>query len=110
MRAPRFPLHLSVRYKTGDDAEWHRGETENISRSGVLFRAEHSPGVDTPVELRLLLDKRNGHSEPAEVRCRGRVVRTVPPRDEETWPGAAIVIEQYDFIPPNESADLSPWV
>ena len=37
-RAPRFSLRLPIRYRTVGEPAWHDGTTENISRSGVLFR------------------------------------------------------------------------
>ena len=100
MRASRFPLHLLVRYRRVGDPEWRQGKTENISRSGVLFRAAELVLPDTDVELRLALPVAAPGREPPEVSCRGRVVRTVSPSENEPWPGSAIVIEHYDFLPP----------
>ena len=37
-RAPRFQLHLPLKYRRLDEEKWHEGETRNISRSGLLFR------------------------------------------------------------------------
>ncbi|MGA9075157.1 MAG: ATP-binding protein, partial [Candidatus Sulfotelmatobacter sp.] len=39
-RAPRFQLHLPLKYRLLDEEKWHDGETRNISRSGLLFQAE----------------------------------------------------------------------
>ena len=100
MRASRFPLHLSVRYRRLGDRDWREGKTENISHSGVLFRAEEGIDVDEDLELRLELPATGPGRERPEVSCRGRVVRTVSPSDAEPWPGSAIVIEQYDFVAP----------
>ena len=50
-RAPRFVIPLAILYRTPGDAAWLEGWTENISRSGVLFRADHQVAPDTPVEL-----------------------------------------------------------
>jgi len=92
---------LSVRYRRIGDSEWRRGETENISRSGVLIRGEDPLEVDASVELLMALDVRSAGLESAEVRCSGRVVRTVSPSDDYTWPGSAVVIEQFNFLPPD---------
>ena len=100
MRASRFPLHLSVRYRRVGDPQWHEGKTENISRSGVLFRAEDSMQVDTDLEIRLELPVAAPGSGRPEVSCRGRVVRTISPSDDEPWPGSAVLIEHHDFVPP----------
>lgn len=99
MRAPRFPLQLSVRYRKIGDREWRRGETENVSRSGALIRLADPLEVDASVELRLTLEVPAPGADAAEVRCRGRVVRSVSPSEHHAWPGSAIAIEQYDFEP-----------
>ena len=39
-RAQRFNLHLPLKYRLLGEDGWHRGTTENISRSGLLFQAE----------------------------------------------------------------------
>jgi hypothetical protein len=101
MRAPRFPLHLSVRYRRIGDPEWLRGETENISRSGILIRGEDPLEVDASVELLVVLDVRSTESDGGEVLCSGRVVRTVSPSDEYACPGSAVAIDQYNFLPPD---------
>jgi PilZ domain-containing protein len=99
MRAPRFPLTLPVRYRSLGASEWHVGQTQNISRSGVLVRAEDGVDVDTPVELRVELPVTFASgSDSAEIWCRGRVVRTVCQSSEWEQPGYAIAIEEYDFL------------
>ncbi len=39
-RAQRFVLELGLQYRASGQTEWHEGRTENISHTGVLFRAE----------------------------------------------------------------------
>jgi hypothetical protein len=106
MRASRFPLHLFVRYRRVGDPQWHEGKTENISRSGVLFRAEDSMQVDTDLEIRLELPVAAPGSARPEVSCRGRVVRTIAPSDNEPWPGSAIAIDNYNFMLPSADAEF----
>jgi hypothetical protein len=89
-----------VRYRRVGDRQWHEGKTENISRSGVLFRARECVEIDQSVELRLELPVAAPGGDCPEVSCRGRVVRTVSPSDNQPWPGSAVMIEQYDFLPP----------
>lgn len=101
MRAPRFPLHLSVRYRRVGDHEWRRGETENISRSGVLIRSDDPLDVDATVELLVTLDVRSTGSDRGEVLCCGRVVRTVSPSDNYSCPGSAVAIDQFNILPPD---------
>ena len=97
MRAPRFPLHLAVRYRAVGNAEWRHAKTENISSSGVLLEGPYTLLPDTPVEFMLALAPTSGPR--TEISCRGRVVRTVDPMNRKK-PGFAVAIEQYDFIPP----------
>jgi len=71
MRAQRFPLKLSIRYRRVGEAGWLDGKTENISDSGVLFRVEQPFDVDTPIEIRITLPART----PSEVVGQARIVR-----------------------------------
>lgn len=106
MRAPRFPLHLKLQYRRVGARDWCDGETENISRSGVLFRATEAVEVNAPVELRLAVPGAGSGGESAEICCRGKVVRTVSEADHDGYiePGYAVAIEHYDFVP--ASADF----
>jgi hypothetical protein len=99
MRAPRFPLHLSVRYRRVGDRQWRRGQTENISRSGVLIRGEDPLEIDATVELMVALAVRSAAATTGEVQCSGRVVRTISPASGHTLPGSAVLIENYNFLP-----------
>lgn len=104
MRANRFPLGLPVRYRRANQSEWSVGNTENISRSGALVRVAAAVQLDPQAELevRLVLPPAAA-GERAEIACRGRVVRTVSPTDVWSWPGFAMAIERYDFVPPPEA-------
>ena len=93
-RAPRFALHLPLRYRTIGESGWHDGLTENISRSGVLFRAKDLLQVSTPVEMTFALPLANLGPE---VLCRGQVVRTVPPSGPSDRPAVAATIVDYHF-------------
>ena len=93
-----------MRYRKVGAGDWRVGRTENISRSGVLVRTDDPVEVDGPVELRLEMPIVPAHDEPAEIWCRGRVVRTVASAGHSPAGGYAVAIEAYDFIPP--SADF----
>jgi hypothetical protein len=99
MRAPRFPLQLSVRYRQIGAGEWRVGRTENISRSGVFFCADDPVEIDAPVELRLAMPMIASGNEPAEIWCRGHVVRAVTQEGAHTHVGYAVAIDQYDIVP-----------
>jgi hypothetical protein len=99
MRAPRFPLHMTVLFRCVGDPDWRKGQTENVSRSGILIRAEDCLPVQAAIEFRMALAVETFYGEPPEVSGRGRVVRTVSPSNDEPWLGAAVAIEDYDFLP-----------
>ena len=68
-----------MRYRPSGDPQWREGQTENISRSGVLFRTDHLVPLQTPIEMLLPLPfAAGGVEEAATVICRGRVVRHEP--------------------------------
>jgi len=54
-RAPRFQLHLPLKYRLLDEEKWHDGETRNISRSGLLFQAEDLLQPNVQLEINLVL-------------------------------------------------------
>src|SRR5947208_17022884 len=82
-RAPRFSIHVTMRYRPTGERLWSEGLTENISRSGVLFRTEHPVPERAAIEMLLALPVEVGGGENAVVICRGRVVRTEPPRADD---------------------------
>ena len=104
MRAPRFPLRLTVHYRALGDAEWQRGDSENVSSSGVLVRVRQLLQVHTPVEFRLILPATSDTTREGAVAGLGRVVRTVAPEADQL-PALALAIEQYNFTPANRSTN-----
>ena len=96
-RAPRFQLHLPLKYRRLDEEKWHDGETRDISRSGLLFRAEHALQPNIQLEINLVLPAEIAGLSPTEVICRGEVVRTIEPFGEEMSPALAAKILQYHF-------------
>jgi len=102
-RAQRFAVRMPLRYRPAGQAEWQTGSTENISRTGVLFRAERRMEVNTRVEM--ILDLRQVIAvESADIVCQGRVVRTTAGTDQPSHAIAA-TIEEFSFL---RAADLPP--
>jgi hypothetical protein len=95
-RAQRFPLRVPVRYRIPRSPDWFVACSENVSRSGILFRAKRIFKPTTPLDVRFELpptNKKNGLH--AEVVCKGEVVRV-----EQTYPGkispvVAVAIRYY---------------
>jgi PAS domain S-box-containing protein len=77
LRAPRFQLHLPLKYRRLDEEKWHDGETRNISRSGLLFEAEDLLQPKVQLEINLVLPAEIAGLSPTEVICKGEIVRTL---------------------------------
>ena len=53
-RAPRYAVHVALRYRQGVGLPWLHGRTEDVSSSGVLFVADagdRSLDVNTQIEM-----------------------------------------------------------
>lgn len=79
---------------------WQEGQTENISRSGVLFRTTREIECDTPVELMLEIPNFIPTSVTGPAICRGRIVRAVPSSALEDRPPFAAAILEFDLARP----------
>jgi hypothetical protein len=76
-RAQRFVVQLPIRYKKVGGRRWFEGKTENISRSGILFRVNRVLKLRTAVQMIFTLPVWGKGDGPGEVLCRGNIVRTV---------------------------------
>ena len=94
-RAPRFTIRAPLRYRVKGGKDWSKGQTKNISRSGILFCGELALEITTQVELVFVLPIEVSGGAPAEVVCRGCICRTAPPADSETLPIVAAMILDY---------------
>jgi len=94
-RAARFAIQIPMRYRPAGDRQWRDGYTENISRSGVLFRTSQQIPLLTPIDMMLALPSEVGGGEDATVICRGRVVRTEPANPLDPRPAIAATIAGY---------------
>ena len=97
-RAQRFNLHLPLRYRKVGEEAWRQGTTANISRSGLLFKAEEILQPNVQLEINLVLPAEIAGLSPTEVVCRGEVVRSVEgEQGASTSPELAAKILQYHF-------------
>lgn len=101
-RAQRYNLQMSMSYRMGE-GKWSEGQTENISRSGVLFRAKTPVPPNTQIELRVRMPWELTGTRAAEVLCRGRVVRVIVPTENGSPLELAATIHDYRFV--NKGAD-----
>ncbi len=96
-RAQRYKLRLPLRYRPLGEAQWRDGTTENISRSGLLFRGEEGLQPTAQLEISLVLPPEIAGLASAEVVCRGEIVRTIAPESGAMPPALAAKILQYQF-------------
>jgi len=96
-RAQRFKLNLPLRYRQLGQQDWQVGTTENISRSGMLFRAEERIAPSVQLEINLVLPAEIAGLASTEVLCRGEVVRTIEAETPAMSPALAAKIIQYHF-------------
>ena len=68
--------------------------TENISRSGILFRPERPVEPKTPVEMILVLPGGVAGEPPSHLRCRGEIVPSEA-EGSDTAPVAAAAVDDY---------------
>src|SRR5262245_22229982 len=98
-RAQRFAIPIAILYRTAGETEWGSGQAENISRSGVLFRADRRMEPNTPIEI--LLDMPSAVATTAGTALRrGRIVRAVSPSPLEDRPAFAAAFVDHSHTPP----------
>ena len=94
-RARRFPIAAELLFREHGRSAWRTGTTINVSRSGVLFRAEGKPPASTrPLDFILKLPL-NGDTPAPHVRCTGHVVRIAPGMVAGGGHAVAVSIEGY---------------
>ncbi|HEX9365365.1 MAG TPA: PilZ domain-containing protein [Vicinamibacterales bacterium] len=101
-RATRFAIPITIFYRTPGDASWQEGWTENISKSGVLFRADREIKLDTPVEMLLDIPAFIATPVAGTALCRGRIVRAERPSADEDRPAFAARIFECEPARPSD--------
>jgi len=97
LRARRFNLQVPLRYRQLGEVVWSKGTTENISRSGMLFRAEQVIQPRVQLEINLVLPPEITGLPTAEVVCKGEVVRALPSDTATVSSVVAAKILHYEF-------------
>lgn len=97
-------MKLTLRCRLAGSVDWKTGQTDNIRKSGVLFRTEHSGPLfrrhmravpQQPFKLVLELPTTNPHPPVSRVRCLGEVVRTAGPEAPDMLPTVAATVHDY---------------
>lgn len=87
-----------MRYRRAGEPAWHSGVTENMSRSGVLFRSDGAIDVNAEITMNFLLPVETLGRAGGEVRCHGRAVRVVEHPGEPPALSVAATISDYHFV------------
>jgi len=96
-RARRFTIKTSIRYREVGGTSWFEGTTENISRSGVLFRTDHVLELKATVQMSFSVPVQINADGSGEVCCRGSVVR-IALSDEPDVTVIAAAIRSYRVV------------
>lgn len=97
-RAPRFPIEIPLYFRRRGKGTWQPAMTDNMSRSGVLFRTSEELESGAAIDMHFVLPLKVAGYPEAVVACRGYVVRTVPAQPPDALPGFAATISRYRFV------------
>lgn len=97
-RAQRFAVAIPIRYREKGNADWQKGVTVNISASGILFRSKQAWRPRAVLDVALTLPVAISGEAPAEIGCRGTVVRKAAAPGRSSGILLAVSIERYRFI------------
>jgi hypothetical protein len=75
-REARFSVHGKLIYRPSGGMDWHKGFTENLSATGVLFRGDAPLPLNTPIEMSITPPKAPGQRIPEGIYCWGTIVRS----------------------------------
>src|SRR5258708_2149584 len=98
-RAQRFAIPISMLYREAGTAYWQEGQTENISRSGVLFRAKRPIDVDTTLGMLMEIPAEVAGTDAGLTMCTARAVRTIAETNEGSRPCVAAAIVDCERLP-----------
>ena len=94
-RATRYPIAARVLFRESGESPWRVGSTINVSRSGVLFRADGEPPPTTHSLDFIVTLPLEGETLAPCVRCTGRVVRIAPGQAAGGGHDVAVSIDGY---------------
>jgi hypothetical protein len=99
-RAFRFRLRIPICFRERGQASWRQGETQNISKSGVLFVSPDGLLPQSIVEMVMLFPVTSAGEEPSIVSCQGRIVRAENAGTGQLGFHTAATIAGYHFLRP----------
>jgi hypothetical protein len=98
----RFDFNLPISVRLAGSKQEGCGFTQDLSARGVLFYTDFPLSAGDAVELTLLMPSEITLAETMRVRCRGKVMRVLPPGGGSTC-GVAVHLEGYEFLPEPDS-------
>ncbi len=108
-RERRLRHVVPVKYRVIPDGEWLTGSSENLSRSGLLFRCSSEVAIGATIEVQLEMPPELAGEPGCEVTCRGTAARVTPDRAEKEARDflVACAIEDYGFGATSDAASLA---
>jgi PilZ domain len=105
-KAARFTVHVPIHVCVSKDGlpQFHSGQLQDISRTGILFHSEISFEPGTSLDLTFCLPAEKDRTTCTLVRASSKALRTWQIPDELTPLYAiAVVIDHIDFLRPESS-------
>ena len=97
-RAHRYEIRTEVRFRPVAVQNWHLGQTENISDTGLLVSAPEALPVNTPIQLELYAPVPLTGVERLPLVCTGRVVRSFAGQDTGSPVRLAIAVQSARVV------------
>ena len=99
----RFDMRLPAIVHLAGTIEFHT-ETQNVSARGVYFYLDRALSAGTMIDVILTFPPHITLSDPVRVRFTARVIRVEHPLPSLRI-GTAVMIENYEFLRPDDTAD-----
>jgi PilZ domain len=97
--AQRFEVHQPLAIRV--DGRTVPGFIQDLSSRGIFFYAQAALAEGTVVELTFIMPREITLSDNMPVRCRGRVLRALAPKDGQRN-GIAVHLDSYEYLPADE--------
>lgn len=100
-RERRLRHQVNVQFRVAGSKNWLEGTTENISRSGVLFRSQDTFEEGSSLEVMFEMPKELTGEEPAQVICKGTVARVTNGSTSQKQPASYLIacsVADYEFM------------
>ncbi len=104
-RERRLRVVVPVLYREKGGVDWLNGQSENISRSGLLFHAEKPLPLGTAVELIFEMPVEICGSAASNVICQATVARVLPQHEGQQTRLAASIAD-CEYLPQGKVAGL----